>query len=625
VKSSPVKFVENSNNINGWVVMGIEASQAFFKGLLILTDMQISMYQFDVKKILRSTFSALKQQSIETSSISIEQGLHNLLADNERFIYSAEMIGMWNESPIYIVFARNENKAYLSNDELFSQLVIVLVVAALWALFAAMLLSHGITRPLNELISVAKKISGGEYLEHFPSSSTNEVETLSTAISDMQQSIKEREKEINHLAFFDPLTSLPNRNQFNQYIKTAIESEPESQLIVLMLDVDRFKEINDTVGHEIGDILLNLIAQRLITNAKSNGFFARLGGDEFGVVFSQIEQLSVDLVANTIVDMFEQPFYIDTLVLDINCCVGATVYPDDAKTSQGLLQCADIAMHSCKEQYYQYAIYKPELNKHSVLRLSLMSELNNALNEGQLVLYYQPKLSIQDNCISTAEYLIRWIHPVHGFIPPDEFIPLAEQTGAIRNVTHWALNRACEQLHKWRAENLDIGVAVNISAMDLVDMKLPLYIADLLVKFELPAKSLTVEVTESAVMTDPRNALKALNTLRTMGIVLSIDDFGTGYSSMAQLKKIPVDELKIDKEFVLDLANNKDDQIMVKILVSLAQSLGMNTVAEGVEDLPTLDFLREIGCTKAQGFYLSKALPIEQFDAWYQNFLAIPG
>ncbi|WP_428982877.1 putative bifunctional diguanylate cyclase/phosphodiesterase [Paraglaciecola aquimarina] len=277
-------------------------------------------------------------------------------------------------------------------------------------------------------------------------------------------------------------------------------------------------------------------------------------------------------------------------------------------------------MYSCKEQHYRSAIYTPSLNKYSVMRLNLMSELKEALHDGQLHLYYQPKLAFQENAITTVECLIRWIHPEHGFVSPDEFIPLAEQTGAIRNVTNWALDVACNQLNSWQSQGIQLGVAVNISAMDLVDMRLPSYIAELLVRYKLTPNLLTLEVTESAVMSNPENALKALNVLKSMGITLSIDDFGTGYSSMAQLKKMPVHELKIDKAFVLDLASNKEDQVMVKTLISLAANLGLKTVAEGVEDIESLKLLNAFGCTKAQGFYLSKALPADQFNQWYETF-----
>jgi diguanylate cyclase (GGDEF)-like protein len=620
MQAVPVRFVESSARINAWVVMGIKADRLFNNELVKLTDMHISLYHDDSKTLISSTFSPHTKSLLAATPIVIVPDMLKLNLDNESYIYATFILGDWLNIPVYTVLTANENKEYLSTQILIEQLVKVLILAAMLALIAAMLVSKSITKPLKELILAAKNISYGKYVESFPSSNTTELETLSSAISDMQLGIVEREKEINYLAFFDELTGLPNRVGFSQYIETSIVQNPHKKLFVLTLDVDRFKEINDTVSHEVGDRILILIAKRLRAYTHSQPFFARMGGDEFGMAVAESDGQDAGSIASSIVELFEQPFSINDLILDIDCSIGIGVFPDNADTYQGLLQCADIAMYSCKEQHYHYAIFEPKLNKYSVMRLDLMSQLKGALLDGQLKLYYQPKLSIQQNSISTVECLIRWIHPVHGFIAPDEFIPLAEQTGAIRHVTHWALDVACQQLQKWQSECFTFGVAVNISAIDLVDMKLPVFIAERLQNYQLQANKLTIEITESAVMTDPENALKALNTLREMGVILSIDDFGTGYSSMAKLKKMPVNELKIDKAFVLDLASNKEDQIMVKTLVSLAQNLSLETVAEGVEDKATLDFLAEIGCTKAQGFYLSKALPATEFDLWYKKF-----
>ena len=387
-----------------------------------------------------------------------------------------------------------------------------------------------------------------------------------------------------------------------------------------MLDIDRFKDINDTVGHETGDLLIQQIAKRIAAFDEVPAFLARLGGDEFGMVLKFEGNQNLESLVHRIACIFDQPFSISGLVLDVDCSIGASVFPDDAATSSGLMQCADIALYSCKGTHHHYAIYKPELNKHSVQRLNLMSELKGALQEGQLQLYYQPKLSLQAQKITSVECLIRWIHPEHGFIPPDEFIPLAEQTGAIRHVTHWGLRTALQQQKQWRQQGHNLTVAVNISAIDLIDMALPTFVSNLLSEFGSEPDMLTLEVTESAIMADPESALSALNTLKRMGIKLSIDDFGTGYSSMAQLKGMPVHELKIDKAFVLELAKSQDDKVMVNTMVSLAKNLSLETVAEGVEDEETLDYLREIGCTKAQGFHLSRPLPADQFDEWLTGF-----
>lgn len=623
VKSAPVKFVENSRRTaaNAWILLGYSAKKLINQELRRFTDKEIALLApYENKRILGTTLSDSLSSELVKEEISLDKSLHEIDLANERYIYTSDGLGMLNEQPVYVILVTLQDKAYLSYNSLLLQLIGLLVVAAVLASIAAVLLSRGISGPLNRLVNAANKISQGQYVNALPASSTIEVDELSVAINDMQQGIQQREKQINHLAYFDDLTKLPNRNQFSRHLTEMISHPDNKHVVVLMLDIDRFKDINDTVGHDTGDHLLQLIAKRLSTFEESPAFFARLGGDEFGIVMNVQNEHAVDSAVQCIARIFEQPFNIDGLVLDIDCSIGASVFPKDAISSQGLMQCADIALYSCKGTHFDFALYDKSLNKHSVQRLNLMSELKGALSEGQLQLYYQPKLLIAENRIASVECLIRWIHPEHGFIPPDEFIPLAEQTGAIRHVTNWGLRVALAQQRKWSEMGHDITVAVNISAIDLIDMGLPTLVSNLLSEFKVEPEMLTLEVTESAIMSDPQSALSALNTLKRMGIELSIDDFGTGYSSMAQLKDMPVHELKIDKAFVLNLANNKDDQIMVKTMVSLAQNLSLKTVAEGVEDPQSLAILSDIGCTKAQGFYLSKPLPEVQFNAWLDSF-----
>lgn len=621
VRAMPVKFVESSRNINAWVLMGILAENLFNERLASLTDLNISLMFIGAQnQLIATTHEAEIASELVKQTIVTNEQLNQFSGELSQWIYIASDLGNWRGLPMELVLTTIEDKAYLSYNSLLGQLILILVIAAAMALVAAMLLSNGITRPVTRLVGVANKIRQGNYVQEFPKASTNEVESLSDAIHSMQEGIKKREQEIQHLAYYDTLTLLPNRNQFKNHLTQLIKANPERPSAVLMMDLDRFKEINDTIGHEAGDHLLKEIANRLKAFAYEGVFIAHIGGDEFAIVVEDISGQDPKAVAENFSGLFDRPFVIEQLTLDVDVSMGIATYPTDADSTEGLLQCADIALYSCKGKHFPYAIYSDKLNKYSVQRLSLMSELRGALAEGQLQLFYQPKLAIAERKITTAECLIRWIHPVHGFIPPDEFIPLAEQTGAIRDVTHWALRVAFQQYKDWQKQGFEIGMAVNISAIDLVDMKLPTYVAELMSEFDVDNSMLTLEVTESAVMSDPESALKALNTLRRMGITLSIDDFGTGYSSMAQLKKMPVDELKIDKAFVLDLAKSEDDKIMVRTLMSLAHNLGLKTVAEGVEDGDTLKFLQEVGCTKAQGFYMSRPLPADKFSEWFASF-----
>lgn len=628
LSSAPVKFVQTSRNINGWILMGVETNKLFNQELVELTGLEVTLMRpGQTNQILGSTLPDEKLSELKNHSVIMDAQLHPIQLADSHYIY--DMIGLDENSPYFILLATNEEDAYLSYYDLLGQLIVVLVIASLTALIAAMMLSNSITSPILKLVEATNQIRQGEFAKSFPSGSTREVDSLSFAIKGMQDSIVEREEQIQELAYFDKLTSLPNRNQFNekltQSIADAASNKESNRIMVAMMDVDRFKDINDTVGHDTGDKLLQLIADRLRHYSEGKDFYARIGGDEYGLIFSESNGHSPETIASEIAELFDKPFNLEGLILDVSVSIGVAIYPFDAEDAQGLMQCADIALYSCKDHHHSYAIYKPELNKHSMQRLNLMSELKEALAAGQLELYYQPKLSISANQFESIECLIRWIHPVHGFIPPDEFIGLAEQTGAIRYVTHWALREALMQQRKWSQQGYTFNMAVNISALDLVDMKLPAYVSELLSEFNVQPNMLTLEVTESAIMGDPESAIKALKTLRRMGIILSIDDFGTGFSSMAQLKKMPVDELKIDKAFVLELASNQDDKVMVKTLVALADNLGLKTVAEGVEDQDALDYLEQIGCTKAQGYHLSRPLSISHFNEWYAEHLKTKG
>jgi diguanylate cyclase (GGDEF)-like protein len=385
----------------------------------------------------------------------------------------------------------------------------------------------------------------------------------------------------------------------------------------VLIDIDRFKEINDTIGHNAGDVLLAMVGDRLQGNRGEELFIARLGGNEFAVI--DVSNGAIEQLMDELTDLFNRPFIVESLTLDINVSIGGASYHEHGAVLSDLLQAADIALHSSKDSHHPHVLYNEELDTFSLQRLRLMSELKDSLASGQLSLYFQPKMALSDDSIHSVECLIRWIHPEHGFIPPDEFIPLAEQTGAIRHITDWVLRQATIQHAEWRKLNLDIAMAVNISAVDLTDLSLPHKVSALLSEFDMMPDRIILEVTESAVMADPEIAINALNMLSHMGIKLSIDDFGTGFSSMAQLKKMPVDEIKIDKAFVLELATNTEDQVMVKTLIAMAENLDLSTVAEGVENQPSVDLLRTMGCSTAQGFHLSRPLPEEDITPWLQT------
>lgn len=617
--AAPMKFVKKSRHTDAWIVMGVLTEKVINQSLFDITQVHISLVKMGKPlSIFASTFPLSVQTLLANQPLLQSDSLSEVTLAGKIYFYDFHSIVEGSDYQLFLATA--EDQAFVSYNTLIGDVIVLLLVSAVLALVSAAVFSKVISDPIHGLVKAADHIRKGEHVSTFPTCSTNEVNSLTNAIRDMQSGIQSREKQINSLAYFDDLTGLPNRNQFNSQLEKAFSSENQSPVMIALLDIDRFKEINDTVGHETGDRLLGLISKRLKNYANAADFYARTGGDEFAIIFDSPDLNRCDYIAQQVMQLFEQPFTIDNLVLDVDVSMGLAYSPEHAATAQALFQCADIALYSCKGKHDSYALYDPKLNKYSLQRLNLMSELKEALHAGQLELHYQPKISIQDNSVTNVESLIRWIHPVHGFIPPDEFIGLAEQTGAIRSLTHWVLGQSLRQVNRWQQDGKNIGVAVNISAVDLVDLRLPGYVSQLLTEYDVDPSLLTLEITESAIMGDPETAIKSLQSLRRMGIFLSIDDFGTGFSSMAQLKKMPVHELKIDKAFVLELADNKDDKVMVTTLVSLANNLGLTTVAEGVENQASLDYLGQIGCTKGQGFHMSRPLPIDKFDAWYESY-----
>ena len=617
-KSVAVKNTPRSRDAMAWLIFAKPIAGLINDDLIRLTTMDVSLLRETQNTFtyLASSYSSAIQQEFSNVLMSESNDLQDAYLSSDHYVYFVSALGSTQSATILLMLSTVESNAYLSYNSLLGRLIGLLIVVAIVALIAAMLISNSITKPILMLVELTEKIRQGLHVDKFPEEGAAEVNTLSNAISSMQSAIVKREHEIERLAFYDSVTSLPNRNRFIQLLEEQITHYPSSMFSVVLIDIARFKEINDTIGHSTGDKLLALVGERLRSGCRDNMFIARLGGNEFAVIDTEdgnVEQLMEELAS-----MFSGAFNINSLSLNINVSIGGARYSDHGTQPSELMQAADIALHASKDSHKPYVLYHEELNTFSVLRLRLMSELKDALNQGQLTLYYQPKMALTNDKVHSVECLIRWIHPEHGFISPDEFIPLAEQTGAIRYVTSWALRQAAQQYAQWRSVGMDIAMAVNISAVDLTDLSLPHTVSALLSEFTMTPDKLILEVTESAVMGDPEVAINALNMLSRMGIKLSIDDFGTGFSSMAQLKKMPVNEIKIDKAFVLELATNKEDQVMVKTLIALAKNLGLSTVAEGVENEDSVVLLRNMGCSTAQGFHLSRPLPAKDITPWLE-------
>jgi diguanylate cyclase (GGDEF)-like protein len=415
---------------------------------------------------------------------------------------------------------------------------------------------------------------------------------------------------LEHQALHDTLTGLPNRTLLHARVQQAIDDAraTDASVALLVIDLDRFKEVNDTFGHQYGDILLQEIGPRLQDVLGPADTIARLGGDEFAVLLPEACAVQAERVARRILSALDRSFSISDYLVDVGGSIGIALSPQHGVDSDGLLRRADVAMYVAKRSNRGYATYALDLDQHSPDRLALVGELRRAIDSNELVLEYQPKVNLRTGCCVGVEALIRWHHPQRGMIPPDQFIPLAEQTGLIKNVSRWVLNAALRQSREWLSAGVNMPIAVNLSMRDLHDADLPETVADLLHHWQVPPSQLLVEITENGLMADPTRALQTITALRVLGLRIAIDDFGTGYSSLAYLKRLPVDELKIDRSFIRDLASDDDDLAIVRSTISLGHDLGLSIVAEGIEDAGTWDLLRRVGCDVAQGYFMGRPM-----------------
>jgi diguanylate cyclase (GGDEF)-like protein len=424
---------------------------------------------------------------------------------------------------------------------------------------------------------------------------------------------------LNH---HDKLTTLPNRNLLLERIAEAIDSGGQRDLALLLIDLDGFKEVNDTLGHQVGDDLLKLVGSRLQEIASAESVVARLGGDEFAIMLPRAGRDAALRLAFEITTALEEPFRIDELELGIEASIGVALAPDHAQDADALLQKADVAMYHAKDMRSGIEVYDVERDPSNPRRVGMLAELRHAIPNGELVLFYQPKVDLSAGRVVGVEALIRWVHPERGLVPPDDFVPLAERSGLIAPLTDWVATTAIRQIRSWQDRGLDLAVAVNVSIRNLYDRRFPERLHALLEQSGVPASRLKLEITECTLMTDPKRAAPSLQELDDMGIAMSLDDFGTGYSSLTYLKRLPVRELKIDKSFVMNMTQDSQDVAIVRTTIDLGRSLGMRVCAEGVEDQAALELLTFYGCHDAQGFHISRPLPAEQLQPFVDNLHA---
>jgi diguanylate cyclase (GGDEF)-like protein len=589
-------------------VLGLETEEALVE-MRFHSDRWMKHYQ-ELKKIRESNFWREDLRYLEVNIRPYQVDIFQDLNEIENWV------SQWSKANVKgIELAANQINLGLWGLTALALSFVVLVY---------LMIDRSVLAPVRKMANAIS--TEGRHIEHLtlPERGSQEIATLIHSFNSMRSQIHQRQLALEHQALHDSLTGLPNRALLQDRLDQDIHRahRQKKSMALMLLDLDHFKEINDTLGHPVGDQVLKKIGQRLSDYLRESDTVARLGGDEFAIIATDIDEDDARIFVEKIILAIKQVVHVDKQNLYVGASIGVAMYPDHGQDVATLVRHVDIAMYHAKHNNLDYAFYDSSMNGHSVDNLSLLGELHTELLQqtGQLQLYYQPQIDLFTREVLGVEALLRWIHPTRGLIPPDEVVRMAEQSGLIAELTYWVLETAIADCATWQKDLMKLNVAVNLSAWNLQDPVLPEVIEKLLKRSALNPEFLTLEITESAVMSDPVRARQVLNKLNHMGMKLLIDDFGTGFSSLAYLKLLPVKGLKIDKSFVLEMSEDENDAIIVKSTIDLAHNLGLIVVAEGVETMEASLWLRQHKCDSSQGFHLARPMPEPEFRDWLQSY-----
>jgi diguanylate cyclase (GGDEF)-like protein len=523
----------------------------------------------------------------------------------------------------WVVVEQPVDEALAPLDRLISRFVLAFILVTIITVLTVVYFSKLMMRPLEKLEEAIDRFTHGDRKVRVNIPKNTELSSLSEAFNEMAVNLDEKTNRLEYQAYHDVLTNLPNRKQLFKYIETKLKksNQIKKPFSLLLLDLDRFKEINDSLGHKCGDLLLKELSGRLLHVLPGNDLVARLGGDEFAVVLEYADtEEKAKVVAEKVRAVIQELFELEGMRLLIDASVGIAMYPTHGDNSNILMRRADVAMYHAKKSGLGVAIYDESYDVNSQQRLALISGLPKAIEEHELVLHYQPKIRVCDRKVTGVEALVRWDHPEHGLLPPDQFIPIVELGDSIIALTNWVINQALADCRKWQDQGIDVDVAVNVSTLNIQDEGFVKQLKKMILDHRIDPGKIQLEITESVIMADTKRAFKTTSVLDSMGIRISIDDFGTGYSSLAYIKEIPVNELKIDKSFVMDMETDESDAVIVRSTIDLAHNLGLKVTAEGVETEGALDLLDVLGCDSAQGFHICRPIPAEKLISWLSEW-----
>lgn len=607
----------------GRVVMGFTIDSDIAEELHSLSGLEVSFLTIEDGKagnLISTQPEALHPGLIELMRSSSGGQMRVTEQSNLNFLSQTLMLantGNSGDGQVLALLQSPLDKALQAFAPLDEKIFWISMAALLASLLGTLALARSVSLPVRALAIAAKRIGDGDYETPVNMARTDELGMLANAINAMQHGIAVREGQLAHNALHDNLTGLPNRALVMERLGSAIAAE--RPVALLYLSIENLSAINESSGAEGVEQLLLQVGQRLQSTLRAGDTVARLSANEFLLLLDQTTSDGAVATGDALQRLFSEPQRIDNHDIALECCIGITVYPENGNSAQELVNRAAIARKDAAFLPGRLQIYQDGRDLAHQRQISLIRDLRKAPQNGELMLHYQPKLDIRQGTVRQAEALLRWAHPQFGNVSPAEFIVLAERTGSIHLLTNWVIEEAMRQLAEWRKRGLVLQVSVNISADDLLGDDLAGLVVGLLKQYGVPAEQLVFEITESAIMSQPEKALVVLHKLRDCGISLSIDDFGTGYSSLAHLKRLPVQELKIDQSFVRDLDETSEDAVIVRSTIEMSHNLGLKVVAEGVEFEPSLKLLKQWNCDTAQGYLISRPLNAMAFEMWMRR------